>query len=91
MLRLASFAVITAVLLITPVHAAHPANTNVAINSAYDLNEVICKMVPPPIGSRLGGGKVCATRRAWEERRKRDRELTEDAQGRNMRGPTGWW
>jgi hypothetical protein len=56
-----------------------------------DPDEIVCRMMPPPIGTRLGAGRVCATRLAWDARHKRDRELLEDAQGRRTRGPTGWW
>jgi hypothetical protein len=56
-----------------------------------DPDEIVCRLMPPPLGSRIGAGKVCATRRAWDARYKRDRELLEDAQGRKSRGPVGWW
>jgi hypothetical protein len=86
MLRLAQLAAVGVVLIGTPMQAAEQTSTH-----RNDPNEIICKLVPPEIGSRLGGGRQCATRRAWDERRKRDRELTEDAQGRISRGASWWW
>jgi cytochrome c5 len=36
--------------------------------SASNLNEVVCKNSPPPLGSRLGGGRECHTQREWNQR-----------------------
>jgi len=44
-----------------------------------DQNQKICQVITP-VGSRLGGKKICATRAEWEERRRADREATEKAQ-----------
>jgi hypothetical protein len=44
-----------------------------------DPNEKICQVIKP-IGSRLGGKKICATRAEWEEQKRLDREATEKAQ-----------
>ena len=30
-----------------------------------ELDQVVCKRFPPPVGSRLGARKVCATKREW--------------------------
>ena len=44
-----------------------------------DPNEKICQVIKP-IGSRLGGKKICATRAEWAEQKRLDREATEKAQ-----------
>ena len=41
-----------------------------------DPNQKVCE-VQQPIGSRLGGKKVCMTRTEWAERRAADRESVE--------------
>ena len=91
MLRLAHFAAIGVLLMGMPVQAAEHATEQVAINKPNDPNEILCKAVPPKIGTRLGGGRYCQTRRTWEDQRAQDRDLVEDAQMRDMHGPTGWW
>jgi hypothetical protein len=30
-----------------------------------ELDQVVCKRFPPPVGTRLGARKVCATKREW--------------------------
>jgi hypothetical protein len=84
------------VLIGTPMQAAAPATPEGTeevsiVAGRYSPNEIICKKVPPVLGTRLGGGKLCATRRSWDARRWRDRADLEDAQARRTRGPTGWW
>ncbi len=34
---------------------------------AADLDQIVCKSTPPPVGSRLGGGRECHTVRQWNE------------------------
>ena len=44
-----------------------PAASNTTITAQADpaLDEVICKEGPPITGSRIGGTRVCKTRREW--------------------------
>jgi hypothetical protein len=49
------------------------------VASAPDPNAKICQVITP-VGSRLGGKKICATRAEWEEKKRADREATEKAQ-----------
>ena len=44
-----------------------------------DPNEKICQVITP-VGSRLGGKKICATRAEWEDKKRQDRDATEKAQ-----------
>lgn len=30
-------------------------------------NEIVCKSLPPPTGTRLGGRRVCMTRAQWDQ------------------------
>ena len=50
-----------------------------ATTAGPDPNQKICQVITP-VGSRLGGKKICATRAEWEERKRADREATEKAQ-----------
>jgi hypothetical protein len=34
---------------------------------AADLDQIVCKNSPPPVGSRLGGGRECHSVREWNE------------------------
>lgn len=90
MLRLAYFAALGVLLIGTSAEATEQVVV-VAARPANDPNEMICKMMEPKVGSRLGGGRVCQTRHMWDERRQMDRELTEDAQMRKAHGDSGWW
>jgi hypothetical protein len=62
--------------LLTPVFAAAQDTTASAAptaaatsdSSGVNLDEVVCKNSPPPLGSRLGGGRECHTQREWNQR-----------------------
>jgi hypothetical protein len=57
-----------------PTQSVPASNTNVG-----DPNEKICENITP-IGSRLATKRFCGTRAEWEDRRRQDREATENAQ-----------
>jgi len=43
-----------------------------------DLDQVVCRLTPPPTGTRLGGGHECHTQREWDARQKEaQKELME--------------
>jgi len=48
-------------------------------DSATNPNEKICESIVP-LGSRLAKKRVCATRAEWDERRRLDREVVDQAQ-----------
>lgn len=50
-----------------------------------DPDEKICEKVQV-IGTRIASKRVCATRAQWEERRRMEREVVDDAQ-RRVNGP----
>jgi hypothetical protein len=56
-----------------PVQSGAPPQTG-----ASDPDQVVCRITPPPTGTRLGGGHVCHTQREWDERQKEaQKELME--------------
>ena len=55
------------------------------VASTANPNEKICESIVP-LGSRLATKKVCATRAEWEERRRLDREVVDQAQ-KQIGGP----
>ena len=62
-------------------------------------NEIICKVQPPPLGTRIGGRRICGTRAEWEAQENATRTFVGDSQMRpavnpgsghdNMSGPGG--
>ena len=63
---------------------AQPDEPNTA-SSPY-LDEVICRNVTPPTGTRLGGGRECHTRRDWDNRMKQAQRVLQQKQ---VRGKVG--
>jgi hypothetical protein len=45
-----------------------------------DLDQVICKRLPPPTGTRLGGKTVCQTKKQWLELETNSQDTLERAQ-----------
>jgi hypothetical protein len=62
---------------------AHPGTAAVYGDSAkspqYDPNERICENVTM-LGSRIAKKRICASRAQWEEMKRQDRAVVEDAQ-----------
>jgi hypothetical protein len=52
---------------------AQPANT--------DLDQVVCRKSPPPVGTRLGGGRECHTQREWNDRQAQAQKQLQTMQG----------
>lgn len=40
-----------------------PASEEIAESSSSE--EVVCRRTPPPVGSRIGGRRICKTEREW--------------------------
>ncbi len=61
-----------------------------ATETSY-LDRVVCKKLPPPTGTMLGGRRICQTERQWREQMKRSQEDIIDTQqkGRGFGGPGG--
>lgn len=41
---------------------------------------IICRNIPPPLGTRIGGRRECATRREWQFQEDMARGMVHDAQ-----------
>jgi hypothetical protein len=48
--------------------------------STSDPDQIVCRMEPPPTGTRLGGRRVCHTQHDWDEQMKAAQRLTMDKQ-----------
>ena len=65
--------------------ATAPTQTNQPAKAAEadPLDQMICKDLGPPTGTRLGSRKTCMTRRQWEQSENDTRRVMDD---RHMRG-----
>jgi hypothetical protein len=50
---------------VTSSNGPRPRNNEVTANG--NLDEIICRQSPPPLGSRLGHRRICMTRAQWLE------------------------
>jgi Flp pilus assembly protein CpaB len=59
--------------------------------STSSLDQVVCKKMPPPTGTRLGSRRVCQTEREWRDLMLRSQEnITHSQQkGAGYGGPGG--
>ena len=60
--------------------SAAPTALATSDSSGVNLDEVLCKNSPPPLGSRLGGGRECHTQREWNQREKEAQDMTRQQQ-----------
>ena len=49
-------------------------------DSTDDPNAIVCKTMEPATGSRLGGRRVCQTRKEWDDWRKLNEETVRQFQ-----------
>lgn len=52
--------------------------------SAQAEEEQVCKRLPPPVGSRVRGKRVCKTEAQWEAERQAAEELARETQTRGL-------
>lgn len=50
-------------------------------------DEIICRTIATATGTRLGRAKECHSKREWDARRAQDRQMTDETQMRDSRGP----
>jgi hypothetical protein len=50
---------------VTTPAATTPAPTTVATATPDPLDKVVCRMQPPPLGTRIGRMAICQTQREW--------------------------
>lgn len=75
---------------VTSVESSNAAVQPTSLEPGQDPDERICRVTPPPLGSRLGATRTCATRAQWHEmdvRRAASRQALEIAQ--SQRACTG--
>ena len=48
---------------------------------------IVCKNMPPKVGSRLGGGRECHTQREWDRVEKESQDLTRRQEQTGYTGP----
>ena len=58
------------------VASAAPTAAAVADSSSVNLDEVVCRPIAAPTGSRLGGGRECHSVREWNQRERQAQDLT---------------
>ncbi|UYH55719.1 hypothetical protein N6L26_03945 [Qipengyuania sp. SS22] len=56
--------------------------------AAKDAATIVCKRQPPPVGSRLGGKRVCKTNAAWKIERDAATAAARENQDRSGTGNT---
>lgn len=67
--------------------AQPPVDQTNAQQAQEDDNKVVCKKEPPPVGSRMGGRKVCRTVAEWRRIQSTARETTSEIQERKVPPP----
>ena len=65
--------------------AAAPATTAAADSSAVNLDEIVCRAVAAPTGTRLGGGRECHSVRQWNDLERQSQDLTRQNQTRGFK------
>lgn len=56
--------------------------------AATDPNDtIVCRNIPPPLGTRIGGRRECATRREWQAQEDSARTMMHDAQNKPWINP----
>ena len=53
----------------TPTTTAATTSASVEDSVQASLNRIVCRNSPPPVGSRIGGARVCKTQREWNRMR----------------------
>ena len=62
----------------TPASQATPAASGQPPKSKNDPDRVICREEEAPTGSRLGGHKVCRTKREWDQAARDAQDMLDD-------------
>jgi hypothetical protein len=63
-----------------PAPTEQPAAASQTSDSDNDPNAIICKTMEPATGSRIGGRRICQTRREWDDWRKQNEETVKQFQ-----------
>ena len=65
----------------SPPPPATPPASQTSTDTAY-MNEIVCKKMPPPTGTRLGGRNICLTRAQWQNAEQRSQDTIRNVQDR---------
>lgn len=71
---------------------APAAQTSVAEEEAGEtnpVNEIVCRRVPPPTGTRIGPRRICKTQHQWDLIEDESRNMIEDIGNRSRVGNEG--
>jgi|SRR5579871_2444933 len=60
---------------VAPVAPTAAAAATASTTSSVNLDEIVCRVQPPPTGSRFGGGRECHTVRQWNQREKDSQDI----------------
>lgn len=85
-MRYSALAVATVVVLGTSPMLAWAGDTQ--DTSANDPNRVICEVSPPPVGTRIGGSRICHTQQEWTEIHAEAQKNTNDMQNNGLKAQT---
>jgi hypothetical protein len=68
-----------------------PAAATQSSDATEDPNAIVCKSMEPATGSRLGGRRVCQTRKEWDDWQKQNQQTTREFQalGASSNGQPG--
>lgn len=55
---------------------------------ANDPNRVSCEMSPPPVGTRIGGSRICHTQQEWNEIHAAAQKTVNDLQNNGLKAQT---
>lgn len=64
--------------------AAHAADTAAAQTETTNGNQIVCRHLPPPTGTRIGGRRVCKTAREWDQLRADNQKTTREIQAKGI-------
>ena len=59
-----------------------------AASATSDPDAIVCLMIPPRTGSRIGGSRECHTRRDWDRNRKESETILSGMQMHGLQGAT---
>jgi hypothetical protein len=69
-----------------PATTAVPAAQGDGSATTSDLDKVVCKKMPPPIGSRIGAHTVCQTQQQWQAQMRDSQDFIRDQQQKGLSG-----
>jgi len=69
----------------TPATTAAPATTTTTTTASADPNEVVCKAMAAPTGTRLGSRRICHTNAQWDDIRRQDEQNTAQMQNNGFK------